>query len=820
MSVDYFLWLDQIQPDCRDRVGSKAFYLALLKQGGYPVVPGLVASSDLFQTFLNQIEWTDPTFADLPASSLYVDVDNARQLQGAAQHIRQAIVSTPIPDDWLTPIKQAIDDWQTSQQTDAVILRPSFSLASGLDSSLSYHTRGLLDARVCWANPDSIALGLKQVWAELFRARSLLYWQRLGIQPQQVQLAVLIQPMAAAIAAGNASLQGDGLTVQAVWGLGYSMAQGVMPDHYRVGADGTVHVDRISRKNVAFVIGADQPTQNSLQVGTIEPEDCLQMRPLQPEQQSQPVLTPLQIERLADLSEQVTQLLDMQVELEWMLCSPAIAEALEPDFYITQVIPRSTRTLKQGAIVAADDSTPLAGTASGPNKLHPDLLSGIAAAPGRAIAAVWVMSATATWDEMPSGCILVAPMILPDWVSRIGQIAAIVTEQGGTTSHGAILARELGIPAVVGIADAMQILQAGERVLVDGDHGEVRRIGQSELSADSAGLEALAEANLGDRSPDTAAADEFLLAMPATVTRLMVSLSRVESISQTQGMAIDGIGLLRSELLWLQSLENRSPDDWLQQDRQGLVDRLTQQIQQFADAMRHRPVFYRSLDARAHEFPSLAGSYSEPNSMLGLRGTSRYQISPAWFDVELTALRQVQQAGYNNLRLILPFVRTVEEFSFCRDRVERAGLRQPGFELWIMAEVPSVLLLLPEYIAAGVQGLAIGCNDLTQLLLGVDRDHPQMAMQFNMTHPAVMGAIQQIVQTSRAAGVPCTVCGHLPRQLDVIDRLVAWGVTGISVEPGSVTWMNQAIDRAERKLILERTTQQIVTDATNLPEIH
>ncbi|MBD1851266.1 putative PEP-binding protein [Leptolyngbya sp. FACHB-711] len=823
MSVDYFFWLDQIQPHHRDRVGSKAFYLAVLRQRGYPVVPGLVVSNELFQAFLSQLEWADPTFADLPALLRHLDVDNPRQLQGVAQQLRHAVTSTAIPKSWLLPINEAIRDWQSSQQTEAVILRPSFSLASGLDPSISDDTRSLLEAKICRAEPESIAHALKWVWAELFRARSLLYWQRLGVEPQQVQLAVLIQPIRSPIAAGKAVVQGNELRVQTVWGLGHGMTGGVTPDCYRVDAAGIVYFETISRKNVAYGIvteTSEQALLGSFPVGGSEQDDSLQLLMLKPEQQTQPVLTRSQVERLAQLTRQLMLTLGMAVELEWMLCSGAVSGAVseavsevvseavseaefgdrgsEPSFYITRVIPYSTLTPKFLAPAPLEmDASEIRETAS-------DRLKGIAAAPGKVTATVWVIPLTPVpLLEMPPGCVLVAPIILPEWVSQIRQVGGIVTEQGGTTSHGAILARELGIPAVVGIAGAMQTLKTGDQVLINGDRGEVIRMLEPAAFDEPDDHDNHRAAHADLRIEATRYQGNSTQIMPATATRLMVSLSQTESIAQISELPIDGVGLLRSELLWIKSLEDRSPDEWLAQDKAGLIDRLAQQIQQFADRMMPRPVFYRSLDMRAHEFPMLAGSSVERNPVLGLRGAYRYQIYPGWFGVELAALRQVQQASFDNLRLILPFVRTVEEFIFCRDRVTEAGLWQPGFELWMMAEVPSILLLLPAYIEAGVQGMAIGCNDLTQLLLGIDRDHPQMATQFNMTHPAVMQAIQQIVQASRAAELPCTVCGHLPRNLNVIDRLVEWGVTGISVEPGDVAWMSQALDRAERRLILE-----------------
>jgi pyruvate,water dikinase len=200
-------------------------------------------------------------------------------------------------------------------------------------------------------------------------------------------------------------------------------------------------------------------------------------------------------------------------------------------------------------------------------------------------------------------------------------------------------------------------------------------------------------------------------------------------------------------------------------------------------------------------------STSEPdvNPVLGLHGTRRYLIDPTYFDLELDALAQVYSQGYTNVQLILPFVRSVEEFTFCRTRVQQAGLADhPNFQLWIMAEVPSVLFLLPDYVKAGVQGISIGTNDLTQLLLAVDRDREPLGSALDAGHPAVRRAIEQLIETARTLGIPCSICGQAPAQYpDLIDSLVAWGITSISVDINDVKPTYTAIARAEQRLILE-----------------
>ncbi|HEY9660908.1 MAG TPA: putative PEP-binding protein, partial [Allocoleopsis sp.] len=437
--------------------------------------------------------------------------------------------------------------------------------------------------------------------------------------------------------------------------------------------------------------------------------------------------------------------------------------------------------------------------------------------------------------EMPARVIFVASSITPDVLPLIKQVVGIVTEQGGMTSHGAILARELGIPAVTGVRNATQYIRSGERLWLDGNQGEVQRVGlhrsgtevQPQLTDDQRIDDQLTDAQRTDAQRTDAhdsqpaafppAAAPSPLISPPIATQLFVTLSQPDAIARVAHLPVDGVGLVRSELMLLEVLEQRHPQMWIEQGQQAeLVDRITRQMQRFAEAFFPRPVYYRSADWRSHEFSYLQGmiTVAEPNPMLGLRGTLSYQYHPAWFEVELAALRQIQQNGYSNLHLILPFVRTVEEFCFCRQQVERMGLfQQPQFQLWIMAEVPSVLLLLPDYVAAGAQGIAIGSNDLTQLLLGIDRDQPALANVFNANHPAVMRAIHQLIQMAHTAQIPCSICGLATKpSLDLINRLVQWGITAISVEPGEVEQTYGAIVRAERQLLIAAARQWAGSD--------
>jgi len=422
------------------------------------------------------------------------------------------------------------------------------------------------------------------------------------------------------------------------------------------------------------------------------------------------------------------------------------------------------------------------------------VIPGIGAATGQAQGVAVVAKGSRDLPlPLPRQAIVVLPDLQPDVFLELGAVAGIVTERGGATCHAAILAREVGIPAVVGAPQVTDFLQSGQVVWLDGDRGLVY-----ELAADS-------PRPAITLSPPPLAPDPLAQRSYAGLqTRVMANLSQIESLAHLPVDRIDGVGLLRSEWLLLEALEGRHPWDWVNQGQAAeLQHRIVQRLDPLLKALGPKPVRYRSLDLRSHEWQALAGSPAlEPNPMLGLRGTLSYNLDDRLFRVELAALATLQRAGYRHLQLILPFVRSVEEVINCNRLIAQAGLRDcPDFALWIMAEVPSVLFLIPAYAQAGVQGITIGSNDLTQLLMAVDRDQSTIASAYDERHPVVRLAMAHLIQQARRCGMVCSICGQAPvRHPDLIADLVAWGISSISVEVPALALTLEAVWRAEQQL--------------------
>lgn len=763
--MDTLFWLNQIESRDKLQVGEQALHLSLLAKKKYPVIPSVVIPASEFREFLGTLRSLEPFFSDLPTSSLRLNVEDPQQLQAIARQIRQTIHQTKLSPKLIADLDRSIATFPPlTSGAQAVILRPSLALKS-LDTPhtpliLSTEITSLIEPQICSTDSDSLESALKQLWTELFRARNLVYWQRANLSLQQLHFAVLVQPIASAIAAGSLQPSSSDWEMTAVAGLELAIAQGeALPDLIRIApTTQTIQTQKLGHQTIAYGIEAGSQPLHRIRVSHVHP-----------------VLSEAQLQKVLPFIQRLGADFSQPFRVEWQLY-----DASEPRFYLTQI--HYQEALAESKIEPVEPSVSVVSP----------LVSGLAASSGTAIAPAYVLKEAIPSAHIPPGTVLVTSMILPDWLPLLKQASAIVAEQGGMTSHGALIARELGIPAVVGAAHATEKIQSGDWLFVNGALGKV----YAAPPETSVPIPPAMTSPPIERSP--------------IATQLMVNLSQPDFIDRAVSYNTDGIGLLKSELMILSILDQQHPQRWLQQNRQlELIDRWAAQIQRFAEAFAPNPVFYRSLDLRSHEFRSLQGGEGilpESNPMLGVRGTFGYLQNPELFDLELTALQQVMTAGYSNLRLILPFVRTVEEFEFCQHRVEQIGFtQQANFQLWIMAEVPSVLFLLPEYVRSGVQGICIGTSDLTQLILGVDRDQGLMAKVFDEAHPAVVSAIAQLVQTANHLQIPCSISTQTPMNAAFLDRLIELGITAISVNLDAVESTHRAIARAEQRFLLKNT---------------
>jgi pyruvate,water dikinase len=270
----------------------------------------------------------------------------------------------------------------------------------------------------------------------------------------------------------------------------------------------------------------------------------------------------------------------------------------------------------------------------------------------------------------------------------------------------------------------------------------------------------------------------------------------------------------------MEALEGVHPRLLLEQGRgDEFIARMSDALAVFAAGFAPRPITYRTIDFRTNEFGGLEGGErfepAEANPMIGYRGALRYTREPEVFNLELEAVRRVWDAGHTNFHLMLPFVRTARELERCRDLVAASGLMgREGFELWVMAEVPSVLFNLSRYAALGVAGISIGSNDLTQLLLGADRDSEVLASTFDERDPAVVAYLRELIPRARELGLQTSICGQAPSvHPEYAEILVRAGIDAISVNLDAVDQARRLIASAEQRVLLDAARGQRAGDA-------
>ena len=785
-------------------VGPKAYYLSLLKQGGLPVTQGWVLTADAWHHSLGKMSWPQPEQDRLAPLNQGGFEELRRRSQQWQQALRDIPAIAPTAADWPpSPTLQGFTPTAWMLRASLWVDGARERLGERGQSDLG-GTRGdgLLPAQV-EADLATLPQALPQFWSQALTARCLVVWMLHCQRLQELSLATLIMPVYPALVSGTLTRFEGQTTIAAIAGLGLALTRGeAIPAGCRVGQGGVA--DAIWTAGFQEHLYQLRPAVQSPPLAVVQssPPPAVMAESIQRVGRDRPELDhPLdnaQLARLVQLGDSAQAVLNSPgVRLEWLLYPSA--DPAQPTFVITQAAPWP-------------DPMAVAPAPSPPPRTRPQppllpsasiVVQGIGASGG------WIQGVAAVAKRpqdlphpLPPHCIVVLPDLQPDMFFQLQAVTGIITERGGATCHAAILAREVGIPAVVGAPQATQLLEDGMVLWLDGDRGVV--YGLSEDAVTHGQLQATL-AQFKPQAPGDVQAS--ISAQQAARyhqlnTRVMVNLSQTQRLDTLGLEPIAGVGLLRSEWLMLEILEGRHPWDWVNRGQEAeLKGRIVQQLEPILQALGPKPLRYRSLDLRSHEWQALAGSpVAEPNPMLGLRGTLSYDIDDRLFKVELAALATLQRAGYTNLQLILPFVRTVEEVIACRRPIEQAGLTDyDGFALWIMAEVPSVLFLLPAYARAGVQGIAIGSNDLTQLLLAVDRDQPIMASAYDERHPVVRLAIAHLIQEARRCGLICSICGQAPvRHPELIADLVAWGINSISVEIAALPFTLEAVWQAEQ----------------------
>jgi pyruvate,water dikinase len=744
-------------------VGGKGANLGEMTNAGLPIPPGFILTIDAYRQFYESNELGPRVGAELEG----INADDPVALEQTAAALRQLIVSGTVPDKLRAAIDRAYDALMTGETP---CRRVAVRSSATAEDTAQFSFAGMFDSFLNVSGKAALIESVKACWASTFGARVLFYRIKQGL-PLEMPVAVIVQCMVNSEKSGvmftsdPATREPSKMVIEAAWGLGEAVVQGaVTPDRHVLDKQSlAVLVTAIAEKEFLLAWDADKQATTRVELAG-DPRA------------KAPVLTDAELHTLGALARRAEDHYGVPQDLEF---------AIEGgDVYLTQSRPITT-------LAPAKRATTMNTAAS----LAQPLVHGMGASPGRATGLVRVLDTPADEASMQNGEILVTHMTSPDWVPIMKRAAAIVTDAGGITSHAAIVARELGLPCIVGTHSATQSLTTGMLVTVDGSEGTViaGRVDEAQP--------AISTARAAVHIPTTA---------PITATRLYVNLAEPGRAAEVAARDVDGVGLLRAEFMMLEALEHMHPRAFLaQRSPEEFVSRMADSLRVFAKAFTPRPVIYRAMDFRSNEFRNLTGGAAyeptEANPMIGYRGCFRYTREPDLFALELHAVAEVRR-DFDNLHLMIPFVRTVRELETCLRLVDESPVgTDTRLERWIMAEVPSVIYALPQYAHLGITGVSIGSNDLTQLMLGVDRDSELFGASYDERDPAVLDAIKSIIGQCRKLGITCSICGQAPSvHPEYAEQLVKWGIDSISVNVDAIDRTRHNIAVAEERLLVER----------------
>ncbi|GAB6879175.1 pyruvate, water dikinase [Halorubrum gandharaense] len=757
------LWLDEVDADDVGTVGGKAASLGELIGAGLPVPPGFVVTAGTYRTFIEEAGIDEELFA-----AVDVDPEDSAALREAEARAEELILGTEFPESVREEVLEAYRTMGEDGEEAFVAVRSSATAEDLPDASFAGQQETFLNVR-----EEKLLERVKECWASLFTQRAIYYRQRKGFPHADVDIAVVVQRMVDADKSGvmftsHPSSGDPRVIIEAAWGLGEAVVSGtVSPDNYVYDRESRA-VDDVTVADKKVQMVKDPETGETTKIDVEE------------ERRRERVLSDAEIEELVTLGERVEDHYDTPQDVEWAI--------YDGDVYMLQS--RPITTIQEG------DEEDAAGAGSEPSGGEDDeadvLVHGLGASPGVVSGNVRIVTKLDHLDQVQEGDILVTEMTMPDMVPAMKRAAGIVTDEGGMTSHAAIVSRELGVPAVVGTGTGTRDLSDGQEITIDGDKGTVRA-GATEHAESAEEFEPVEDAR-----PQTPV-------KPMTATEVKVNVSIPEAAERAAATGADGVGLLRIEHMVLTL--GKTPEKYIaDHGARAYQNELVNGIRGVADEFYPRPVRVRTMDAPTDEFRKLEGGEGEPdehNPMLGWRGIRRSLDKPDVFQQELAAFERLFDMGYDNIELMLPLVNDAADVEAAKRHMQEAGIDTEKRTWGIMVETPASALQIEELAGAGIDFASFGTNDLTQYTLAVDRNNEHVADRFDELHPAVLRLIADTIETCRELGVDTSICGQAGSKTEMVDFLVEEGVSSISANIDAVRDVQHEVKRCEQRLLLD-----------------
>ncbi|MBU1136545.1 MAG: phosphoenolpyruvate synthase [Nanoarchaeota archaeon] len=745
----YIKWFSEIRSKDVILVGGKGANLGEMTSFGIPVPQGFVITSQAYSYFLKKTELENEIYDLLKE----FDIEDTEELEKRAKQIREKIEKADIPKELEEEIIESynslsIDEgsMQNISQDALSILKmsePVFvairSSATAEDSSAASFA-GQQETFLNVKGEGDVLVKVKKCFSSLFTPRSIYYRIKKGFEHKNVLNAVVIQKMVDSSKSGvifskDPLNKNENVIIEAVFGLGEGIVSGkIKPDHYVVSRDLEILSEKTEDKKIA--ITRDSSGENKVVK-------------LTEEKSNQQVLSDYEIKRLADFALRIEKHYNVPQDIEFALDVGEI--------FIVQTRPITTLDNKKAKVI---------GTIKGK-----ELVSGLGASPGIGSGKVKIIIDLKDLSKIIKGDVLVTEMTSPDMVVAMQKCAAIVTDEGGMTSHASIVSREMGIPAVVGTRTATKTLKDGTIVTVDGSNGKIYE----------------------GKIEGTENQEIEVLPIVETKTKIKVINDLPTFAERASKTKCKEVGLLRIEGIIAES--GKHPFFFLNkniEEYENIIFRGINKISEYFEGL-----WVRTSDIRTDEYQNLDGAPKEieANPMLGMHGIRAGLKQKEILEAEIKALKKVSEKG-KKVGLLLPQVILVDEVRQIKKIMKELNA---NLDIGVMIETPASVQIIEELCKEGINFISFGTNDLTQYTLAIDRGNEDVQYLYNETHPAILSQIKKVIETCKENNVETSICGQAGSNKDMVEFLVGLGIDSISVNADKANEISKFVKEIEEK---------------------
>jgi pyruvate, water dikinase len=747
----YLKWFSEIRKNSGAIAGGKGANLGEMYNTGIPVPPGFVVTAQAYDYFIEKAGLKKQIQETLDQ----IKYEDTAQLDTSTEKIRNLILASNLPKDMEEEIIEAYEDLDTgfdfkkgsaleilnhTSEPVFVAVRSSATAEDLADASFAGQQDSFLNVK---GNKQLIE-HIKKCIASLFTSRATYYRNKKGFEHSKVSLAVVVQKMVDSDKSGvifskDPAYKSEDITMEAVWGLGEGIVSGqITPDKYIINQELEITDTKISDKKIA--ITRDSGGEKAV-------------IKLREDKSKHQVLKNYEIKKLSELALKLEKHYKKPQDIEF---------AIErEEIYIVQTRPITTietrsESAQKGALQI---------------KAEP-ILEGIAASPGIAAGKIKVVKHMADLPKVQEGDILVTEMTNPDMVVTMQKASAIVTDEGGLTSHAAIVSREMGIPAIVGTGEATTRLKEGEIITVDGYTGKVYKGKHAETEK-----------------------KEVLPVTAETKTEIKVIVDLPSFAERAAKSGLTKVGLTRLEGIIAES--GKHPEYFLKnnsiQEYEEIIFKGVNEI-----AQHFKEMWIRTSDIRSDEYSNLKGApqEKEDNPMLGFHGI-RYSLKkPEIFKAELRALKRIADSG-RTIGILSPQVISIEELQAIKKTLEE--IQAKNIKVGIMIETPASVQLIKDFCEDGIDFISFGTNDLTQYMLAIDRNNEELQDIYNEMHPAILYQLAFVIRTCKRYNVETSICGQAGSRKEMAKFLVENKIDSISVNADMAKEISEYIAQIEKE---------------------